>query len=820
MRKILTFLFITSSLAFAQAQTISGTVFDDAQKPVNAATVSLHKAKDSAVVKIAVTKADGRYNFNIAAAGKYFVSITSVGFAKNVSSVFDYDGNNYTVNNIALNKVAKQLSEVNVTSKKPMIEVKADKTIFNIEGSINATGTDAFELLRKSPGVMVDKDDNVQLSGKNGVRVYIDGRPSPLAGKELADYLRTLQSNQIEAIELITNPSAKYDAAGNAGIINIRLKKNKAFGTNGSVNAGYAIGIYSKYNAGINLNNRNKKLNLYGSYNYNDNKGINTLDINRTTGDTTFNQGGTMNNNIKSHVFKTGMDVYATKRSTFGLILDGNFTKMDLSNYGTTPTIYKPTNTGVRTLVADNTTLGHNNNINLNGNYKYADTSGRELNIDANYGHFDKDNDQMQPNYYNNFTNTATYYSVIYRMLSPSIIDIANVKADYEQRFMGGKLETGAKVSHVKTANDFRRYDVQDMKNDVKSLDLLRSNKFTYIEKINALYLNYNKQYKGFMVQLGVRMENSNVKGKSVGKKLNSANAYVDYDSSFERKYTDFFPSAAITFNKNPMSQWNFTYSRRIDRPAYQDLNPFEFKLDEYTFQKGNTMLIPQYTNSFGISHTHRYTLTTSLNYSHVKNILAQLIDTAETSKSFITKKNLATQDIVSLNISYPFQKGIYSAFFNMNAFYAHYKADFGTNRQVDLDVYSGNFYMQNSFKLKKGYTAEISGWVSTPSINEGTIKSKWMGYVDVGIQKPILQGKGNIKLAVSDIFNTMRWAGTSDFAGQRIDAAFKWESRQLKLNFSYRFGKTTVKGARQRQTGVEDESKRVKSGGGGLGGN
>lgn len=225
------------------------------------------------------------------------------------------------------------------------------------------------------------------------------------------------------------------------------------------------------------------------------------------------------------------------------------------------------------------------------------------------------------------------------------------------------------------------------------------------------------------------------------------------------------------------------------------------------------------YINSFGISHTYKYTLTTSLNYSHVTDILAQLIDTIDRSKSFISKKNLATQDIVNLNISYPFQKGIYSAFFNLSGFYAHYKADFGVNRQVNLDVVSGSFYMQNSFRLKKGYTAEVSGFVATPSIHEGTLKSKWMGNLDVGIQKQIWQGKGNIKLSVSDVLNTMRWAGSSNFAGQSIDASFKWESRQLKLNFSYRFGKTTVKGARQRSTGVEDESKRVKSGGGGIGG-
>ena len=820
MRKLFTLSLFTILCAFTQAQTINGTLKDDANKNLVGASVTLHKAKDSAVVKIAVSNNEGKYIFNIANNGKYFVTVSSVGFKKTASPVFDVTGSEVEVPSIALSKASKNLGEVTVTTKKQLIEVRADKTIFNVEASINAVGTDAFELLRKSPGVMIDKDDNVQLSGKNGVQIYIDGRPTPLTGKDLSGYLRSIQSSNIEAIELITNPSAKYDAAGNAGIINIRLKKNKSFGTNGSVNAGYAVGTYSKYNAGINLNNRSSKVNLFGNYNYNNSYNTNTLSIYREIYDTSFNQKGNIDTKTLSHTFKTGLDFYANKKNTFGIILDGNFTTNDMSNFGTTPTTYIPTKTGVRTLVADNSSKMHNNNINLNGNYKYVDTSGHEVNFDANYGHFDNENNQLQPNYYKDFNTNAIYDSRIYRMISPSIIDLANMKIDYEQKFNGGKLELGAKVSHVKTSNDFQRYNMQDIKLDQKTLDSARSNKFTYLEKINAAYINYNKQYKGFMVQVGLRMENSNVKGKSTGLKKDVSNNYVAYDSSFERKYTDLFPSASVTFNKNPMNQWSLSYSRRIDRPAYQNLNPFEFKLDEYTYQKGNTNLTPQYTNTFSVSNTYRYMLTTTLSYSHVKDMFAQLIDTAERSKSFITNKNLATQDIVNLSIGYPYQKGIYSAYFSLNAFYSHYKADFGAGRQIDLDATVANLYMQHSFNLGKGYKAELSAWGSTPQIAEGTLKSKSMGFVDIGLSKTIMQGKGNIKVAVSDIFKTMKWQGSSNFAGQYIDAAFRWESQQLKVNFSYRFGKTTVKAARQRATGAEDESKRVKSGSGGLGGN
>jgi hypothetical protein len=817
MNKIFTFLVILFSAVMTQAQNVSGTVKDDKGKAISNASVTLHKAKDSTIIKIGIADNAGKYTFNNIANGKYFVSINAVNFAVKKSTSFEVSNNDVTIPDLALTKTVKQLADVTVTSKKPMIEVKADKTILNVENSINAVGNDALELLRKAPGVTLDKDDNISLSGKNGVQIYIDGRPSPLAGKDLADFLRTLQSSQIEAIEIITNPSAKYDAAGNAGIINIRLKKNKAYGTNGSVNAGYAIGTYGKYNTGLSLNNRNDKLNLFGTYNFNSNINESNMNFYRTVLDTLFDQKGTITSKNTSNSFKAGLDYFIDKKNTFGAIVTGSFNNNSVNNYSRTPISYIPTNMGYRLLIADNTQDGSRDNVNLNLNYRYTDTSGRELNIDGNYGYFKSNSNQYQPNYYMNFYGTTELNRTVYNMLSPGKIYVSNIKADYEQNLNKGRLGYGAKISLVKSTPDFQRYNVYT---NSKVYDSLRSNNFDYTENINSAYVNYNKQYKGFMIQFGVRAENTHAKGTSTGFKQSTGNILVAYDSTFNREYTDLFPSASVTFNKNPMNQWSLTYSRRIDRPAYQDLNPFEFKLDEYTFQKGNTLLTPQYTNSFGITNTFKYKLTTSLNYSHVKDIFAQLIDTAEKSKSFITKKNLATQDVVSISINYPFQWKWYSVYANISSNYSHYTANFGTGRTIDLEVFAYNLFTQHSLKLGKGYTGEISAWYASPTIWQGTFKSKGMGSVDIGLQKSILKSKGNIKIAVSDIFKTMHWSGDSDFAGQFMRASGNWESRQFKINFSYRFGKISVKTARQRKTGVEEESNRVQNGGGGIGAN
>lgn len=794
----------------ATAQSISGVTKDADGKPMAGVTITL--LKDSAIVKLAATKENGAYTFTGIKEGLYKVTASYVGHATATSAPVTFSGTDVMVADLQLTKASGDLKGVTVTATKPLVEMKADKMIVNVEGTINATGSDALELLRKSPGVQVDKDDNLSVSGKNGVQVYIDGRPTPLAGADLAAYLKTMQSAQIEAIEIITNPSAKYEAAGNAGIINIRLKKNKAYGTNGSANAGYNVGVYSKYNTGVSLNHRNKNINVYGNYNYNNSKNWSSLSVNRTILDTLFDQNSTIVFDNLSHNFKAGADYTIDKKSSVGVIINGTFATPGMANSGGTEITYQPTKRVDRVLLANNTSDMKRDNISYNFNYNYTGTKGKSLVLNADHGRYNINTDQYQPNTYVTPQN-AFISSVIYQMITPTEIRISSLKGDWEQEFGKGKLGFGGKTAFVNTDNNFQRYDVVT---SGKELDKDRSNRFKYEENINAGYVNYNRPLKGMMVQAGLRVENTILKGTSDGQK-NTGSGYVNTTSNFERNYIDFFPSAAVTFNKNPMKQWNLTYSRRIDRPAYQDLNPFEFKLDEYTFQKGNIDLRPQYTNSFGLTHTYKYKLNATLNYSHVKDIFTQLIDTAEKSKSFISKRNLATQDIVSLNVSYPFMYKTFSSFMNMNTNYAKYKANFGAGREVDLAAFGLSFYTQNSLKFgkTKTWTAEVTGFYNAPTIYQGAFKARTLWSVDAGMQKAIMKGKGTVKGSFSDVFNSLRFRGVTDFAGQRASIVSRWESQQFKLAFNFRFGSNTVKAAKQRSGGADDETKRTQAGGG-----
>lgn len=815
MKRLLTLMMFSLLGYTLHAQTIKGSIKDTDDKPLANATVSVLRIKDSSVAKFEISDKEGKFSIGGLKEGKYLLSVSYVGHVINYSAPFDVIGETeITIPAIILAKGA-DLNEVTVTAKKQLVEVKADKTIFNVEGTINAVGQDVLELLRKAPGVQVDRDDNISISGKNGVQVFIDGKPSPLAGKDLSEFLKTIQSSQLESIEIITNPSAKYEAAGNAGIINIKLKRNKSLGTNGSVNAGYGIGIYAKYNAGLALNHRNKSWNLFGNYNYNQGMSEGPFNLYREVADSIFDQRSKNINKIQSHNFKFGADHFINRFNTIGVMISGVRADPRSTNGSNTMISYLPTKVGVKQLRAVNRNISERDNTIYNINYKHTDTAGRDLNIDFDYSNYNILTDQLLTNYYLNADATVETNREINNMISPTDIKIYSGKVDYEQNVNKGRFGIGGKVSIIRTDNDFQMYNVVGSSKD---LDKDKSNRFRYNESINAGYLNYNKQLKGWMYQIGVRVENTITEGRSTGLKFNGT-TYVPYDSSFKRNYTNLFPSAAVTFNKNPMKQWSISYSRRIDRPAYQDLNPFEFKLDAYTYMKGNTTLTPQFTHSFSLTNIYKYKLTTSLTYSHTEDVFAQVPDVIETSKSFLTKKNLATQENIGLNISFPFQYKAYSLFTNVNAYYSHYEANLGPNRVVNQDVFSYRLYAQNSLKLSKTVTAELSGWINGPSLWGGLFETKLMGQMDAGLQKSILKGKGTLRFALSDVLKTFKFSSEAFYANQLTRASGYGETRVFRINFSYRFGNNQVKAARNRKTAAEEENSRT-NGGGGLGGN
>ncbi len=797
---------MTGSVFAQPSSGVNGTVKDNTGKPLQSVTVSLLNAADSSLVKTDVTDNNGSFEISTSKQGSFLLSYSIVGFEQQYSAVFEKTRDNViSATPVTMVQSSGKLKEVTIVAKKPMIEVKADKTVFNVEASINAQGSNALELLQKSPGVQVDNNDNISMKGKTGVRVYVDGKMMQLDTKDLAAYLRSINSNDIEAIEMISNPSAKYDASGNAGIVNIRLKKNKKFGTNGSVNAGFVQGITPKGNGSINLNYRDKKINIFG--NVGGNIGINHNDINiyRIQQDTLYDQKTKMKSDDKSMNVKAGVDFFINKSNTIGVMATTNIANTEWRSDSKALVSYAPTGVHQYDLIALNTVPGSRTNANFNLNYRHADTTGLEINVDGDYGFFRGKGNSTQPNSYE-YDNPLQNVLVTNRNNTPTDIDIYTVKVDVEKPIGKGKLGFGAKVSFVNTTNTFDFF--RDTAVGKPKFDPDRSSSFTYKENVNAAYINYNQQLnEKWSLQAGIRGEQTNSDGK-----LTRANGTVGQDDRVKRHYFNLFPSAALTWGISQKHALNLTYSRRIDRPTYQDLNPFENKLDELTYERGNPFLRPQYTNNIELTHTFLGMINTTIGYSNVSDYATQATDTTG-SATFVQQKNLARQQIWSFNIGSPLPiKPWWNGYVNLWANKQIFNGMIGAN-EINQSIFTYGAYMQHSFTLGKDYVAELSGWFNGPSVWGGTWQTKPQGALDLGVQKQIFQKRASIKASFTDMFFTAPWSATNDFGGVNIKANGNWESRTFRVNFTWRFGSSQIKASRERKSGLESEARRIKGG-------
>lgn len=779
---------------------ISGIVADKENLPVPGATVLLLNLSDSTLAKAALTDELGKYILENINKSDYLLKVSLMGFDTHYQKLTVKDVST-VVPQIKINQASKDLKEVNVAGIRPLLEVKPDKTVFNVENSINSTGSTAYELLQKAPGVVIDQNENISMKGRGGVMVQIDGRPSQLSGEQLADLLKSLQSSDVEAIELITNPSSKYDAEGTAGIINLRLKKNKSTGTNGAITLGYSVYDLAKYNSSISLNHRTKAMNAFGTFGYNFGERQNTLDIYRVQNGFIYDQDSKTTRDFNAYNFKAGADFFAGKKHTFGILATGNTFGMDALTKSRTIIQDTEQIQPTELLISNSTTDLDMHSINFNLNYRYTDTLGREFNTDLDYGLNRNDRDSYQPNIYLLAAENTILNEKNYRALSPTDIDIYSIKSDYSQNFLKGKLGAGFKASQVITDNVYDFYNV--FKNGTER-DTTRSSHFEYTENIIAFYVNYQRKFGKFDFQAGLRAENTISEG-------DLKSNLQQNDKNVEREYFDLFPSAGITYEVNKKNSLGLTYSSRIDRPNYQELNPFEFKVDELTFRKGNPFLNPQYTDKIDLSHTWNYSITTTLSYSNTRDFFAQIADTIDGNKSYIGMRNLANEKVLSFDVSASLQPlkwwGIYA---NGTVYRADYEADFGEGKKLDVTTESFNFYIQNTIRLPKSFTFELSGNYNAPGVWGGGFKTTEQYGLDVGLQKKFWKDMASLKASMSDIFFTMPWSSRNLYSGTIDHANGSWESRLFRLSFSYRFGNTQMKGARQRSTGNETETKRT----------
>lgn len=804
MKNLLLVVFFTgiSQLLYAQTFSIKGQVKNQQNEVVSFATLAVHANKDSSLAKADIADENGGFRISNLKAGKYFIKVSAVGFSPFNSPVFELVDKDIEFQPFTVSADTKQLGEVKVVASKPLIEVQNDKIVFNVESSINATGLNGLEILQKSPGVQVDKDENILVKGKAGVRIYIDGRPSPMSGKDLASILKSMNSSDIEAIEVITNPSAKYDAAGDLGIINIRLKKNKKLGTNGNLNLGGNFGITPKYNGSINLNHRDKKVNIYGNYSYNQGAWHNQTLDDQILNNVAYNKTWKGLWRDTSHNAKVGMDYFINSKNTIGVNITGRAS--DHNGGGESQTLIGNIARPDSAILNSRTSNPEKNkNLNFNLNYRYADTTGHELNIDADYGIFTSRGISYQPNTYEFPNSDRPSFSRNFVTKTPIDISIKSFKVDYEQPLKKGKLGYGIKLSDVKSDNTF---DFFNMLNDVEVRDIDKSNNFVYTERVYAAYANYNVSLnKKWDLQLGLRAERTQSLGKLTSFKQN------DLDK-VDTSYINLFPSGALSYKVSEHHSLNLNYSRRINRPSYQNLNPFEYRIDELVYSKGNPFLRPEYANNFKLTHVYKGKLTTSIGYWRTRLPVVGLRFLYDESRTYFIAQNLDHTQGFSLDMSLSTDiTKWWNIYVNVSGYSNVWKGNLQNGLVVNNSTIAANANAQSTFKLKDNWTIELSGWYNSPY--RRIDYNRAMGTMDAGVQKKFWKDNATLKVSFTDVLHTGRGGYHSEYAGIATNLRFKWESQQLRVNFTYRFGSNEIKAARNRRGGSEDELNRIKGG-------
>lgn len=777
------------------------------QKIIDAASISLLDKKDSAILKIAVAAKDGSFVFENVKSGTYLLLATSVGHTKTYSNSIPVTAADSVINAGTLQLIAadKNLEAVTVVSKKPFIERKIDRTIVNVDAAISNAGTTALEVLEKSPGITVDKDGNISLKGKQGVTIMLDGKPTYLSGQELTNLLRTMPSSNLDQIEIMTNPSAKYDASGTAGMINIKTKKNKQKGFNGSASTTYGQGIYARNNNSLNLNYRNGKFNMFSNFGASWDNNFQELYILRKfknsagSVDRIFEQNAFMGRKNHNKNAKIGVDYYATKKTTIGVVLNGSSALHQQDGLNTTY-FYD----GVQALdsiaIADNDENSPWKNGSINVNFRHTfDSTGKELTMDADYVKYQSDRSMglLNKYYAKNWVQSGGDNLV---GSLPTGVNIYTFKMDYVHPFKSGvKVEAGVKSSYVNTDNTAGYFNVIG---GVKLVDYTKTNRFQYKENINAAYLNLSKEIKKWGLQAGLRMENTNNNGHQFGNPQKG-------DSSFKNSYTGLFPNVFVSYKANEKNEISFNYGRRIRRPDYEDLNPFLFFIDNYTYEQGNPFLQPSIANTFEASHTYKQFLTTSLNYTYTKGLFSEVFEPngnaiVITRRNFGSTHNATASVNAQLKITKWWMAIPYSEFN-----YSSFKGAFPSgNININAAYFMAN--VTNQFTFNKGWSAELSGFYRTKGI-EGQILIFPLGQLSGGVQKQVLKKKGTVKLNIRDAFRTMRPKGQINI--QSTEASFRQQrdSRVVTLSLTYRFGKP-IKGIKARKSGgAADEQNRVK---------
>lgn len=800
----LVFCSFLSTVSFGQELNykLTGKVVDKDLQPISSATVTLNN-EGQKTISTAITDSLGSfilgYNKNI---DDHTIKVQHLGYEEYQNSIKVIHNND--VGMIQLIELDNVLKAVEVKAKPSLIEVNGGIITYNVENSIGGQDVSALEALKRAPGVYVENESSITLNGKGGVQILLDGRQTYLSGKELTDLLKSLSSNDLKSIEIINSPTAKFDASGSAGIINIKTKKNQIKGLNGNITSTLAYGISPKQLQNMSVNYRVDKLNVFGSYNHTLGNYNYLYGSNRSQNGRSYNSHTDDIDKRQKMSARFGIDYLLNDKNTLGFLANGNFifgggitdTRTDITTL--------PSPVIEETLDAVNDYYGQGTSrYNFNLNYRYEDTLGHILNIDADYGLFDKWNKNLQSNTYRDAHGQITEDN-LYRTLNGIDIDMKGIKIDYSAKLWEGTFEAGAKYSRVSSANDSRFYHVIPAGD---SLDNRRSNDFQFDEEISSAYLDYRRAINKWSFQAGLRLEVANSEGLLFYKEDGQ-----DKDNQIKRRFNNLFPFFSITTQSGENQNLSLSYAKRIERPAYQDLNPFIYMLDELSFWQGNPFLNPELTHRLTLLYSRKNSTVVTFNFAYSDQFNAKVTDTLETEKIVMVSRNVGTQKHWSLALTQNFSpKSWWDLSFNGLLYYIQNDVSFDDYRNLNLQQFAGRLSLLQSFRLPFKMKGEISASYNSKRLSGANTFSRAISQVDVGLQKALLDDKALLRIAVNDIYKGNQSRSNQSFPGFQSSNYGYFESRQVRVSFSYKFSRGQSSSQRTRKSALESESGRIQ---------
>lgn len=779
------------------AAAVRGLIADEKSQAVPFANAVLVRAADSTFVTGGVANGEGKFELFVPQSGAYRLRVTALGYQHWQSPLFNVTSlvQSQEMGTIRLYPEAKVLNEVVVQGTKPTIEQYADRLVLNVEGTALAAGNTAYDVLARAPGVFIDPDGAIQLNGKAGAQVMLDGKLTYLSAKELQSLLQSMAADNIKTLELITSPSAKYDAAGTGGLINITLKKNTASGLNGSLNAGTQYNGLAGYSTGGTLNHKRGAWNSFGNLDFSRRPTLRSLAFTRVFSDVSqgllFDQTGREEGFRNSPALRVGTDWTVRPGHMLGAMLyrvQANQTR-DLTTETSLRSDQAATNQYIDALTRTTTELRSTTaNLHYLGQ---LDTAGTTLAVDLNYV-------RLNSAVGNTFANHIRRESGAERNQlltsdNPVRYDIYAAKLDVEKHLtLATKLEAGAKISQVVSDNDLRFFTVEAGKSQP---DLGRTNRFVYQENIYAAYANLNSTLsKRWTLQAGLRAEQTHSQGTS-----------RTLSQTSERRYLNLFPSVFVQQTVSPNYQVSYQYSRRIDRPRYEELNPFVIFLDPYSVVKGNPNLRPQYTTSLQVVQTWKAQYNLTVGYAHTRDYMAQipLQDTRDTLTVF-QQQNLSRFETFNATFSAPWRlTAKWQATNVLTGSYERVRTELNGQavRNGRLNVFAQtNHTLQLPAKLR----LEVNGSYVGPSIY-GVYRVRGFGWVDTGLKRSFAKDQLEANLSVTDVFRSRQIGGTYQ-QGNNLNAFAQYRGEQaVRLSVRYKFARGEKFDSKRRTSDLEE---------------